>query len=61
MENEQILEEENIKFTNEEMVVSGKKIAISDMESIFLTEANPARDRAYAFIAIGVVLSLIHI
>jgi hypothetical protein len=56
VENQQILEEENIKFTNEEMVVSGKKIAISDMESVFLTEANPARDRAYAFIAIGVVL-----
>ena len=56
MEKNTILEEEGIKFTKEEMIVSGKKIAISDIESFFLTEANPARDRAYAFIAIGVVL-----
>lgn len=56
MKKDAILEEENIKFINETMMVSGKKIAISDIESVFLTEANPARDRAYAFVAIGVVL-----
>lgn len=56
MENEDILKKENISFTDDKLIVSGKKITLSEIESIVLTEANPARDRAFLFIAIGVIL-----
>ena len=56
MDNNQLLKEENISLTEDEIIVGKKKISLLEVESIYIGEQNPAKDRAYAYIAIGVVL-----
>ena len=56
MENNQILKEENISLTEDEIIVGKNKISLADIESIYIGEQNPAKDRAYAYVAIGIVL-----
>lgn len=56
MELEQVLDEENISFKEGLIVVGKKEFLIGDIESIYIGEQNPAKDRGFAFIAIGIVL-----
>lgn len=56
MDKEAVLKEEKIYFTERELVAGNKKISLKDIESIYIGEQNPAKDRAYAYIGIGVVL-----
>ena len=56
MDKEAVLKEENISFTERELVAGNKKISLKDIESIYIGEQNPAKDKAYAYIGIGVVL-----
>ena len=42
MENNQILKEENISLTEDEIIVGKNKISLADIESIYIGEQNPA-------------------
>lgn len=53
---EQLLKEERIFLSDSEVLLGKKKIPFADIESIYIGEQNPARDRAYVFIAIGMIL-----
>jgi len=55
---EAILKEEQIIIGDTELKVAGKKFVIEEVESVFIGETNPARDRAYVFIAIGAILTI---
>ena len=59
MEIEELLNEEKIKFSDGEQVVESKVFAFSDIQSIYIGEQNPARNRAYAIIAVGIVLVIL--
>ncbi|ORU92156.1 MAG: hypothetical protein A6F72_04310 [Cycloclasticus sp. symbiont of Poecilosclerida sp. N] len=50
------MEEEKIALSGETLTLGKSKIALASIESIYIGEQNPARDRAYVFIAIGAVL-----
>ncbi|ORU92220.1 MAG: hypothetical protein A6F70_02095 [Cycloclasticus sp. symbiont of Bathymodiolus heckerae] len=56
MENKNILEGEGISVTETHIIVNKKKTLISDIDSVFIGEQNPAKSRGFALIAIGVVL-----
>jgi len=56
VEKDQILNEENISFKEGVVFVGKKEVLINDIESIYIGEKNPAKDRGYAYIAIGIVL-----
>jgi len=56
VDKESVLKEDNISFTKEGLVVGKMKLPFNEMESIFIGEKNPAKDRAYAYIGIGIVL-----
>lgn len=58
MDIETILKNEHITIGDAELRVNGKKYVIEEIDTVFIGEANPARDRAYAFIAIGIVLTI---
>lgn len=47
---------DGLSFTDNQVVVEGKKHALSDIQSVYIGEDNPAKNRGIAIIAIGVVL-----
>lgn len=55
-ENDDLLKEDNITIVESEIKFGNKKILIKDVESIYIGEQNPAKDRAFVYIAIGIVL-----
>ncbi|PCI23245.1 MAG: hypothetical protein COB62_00150 [Piscirickettsiaceae bacterium] len=58
MNNETILKEEKISLTDTQLNVAAKSFVINEIESIYIGETNPAKERAYVFIAIGAVLTI---
>ena len=56
MDLDKLLKEENISFIDNGIVVSKKKTLFSEIESVYIGEQNPSRERGFALIAIGVVL-----
>jgi len=56
MDADQVLKDEGISITELHIIVNKKKTLITDVESVFIAEQNPAKSRGYALIAIGVVL-----
>ncbi|MEO1896096.1 MAG: DUF6232 family protein [Methylococcales bacterium] len=53
---EELLKEERINFSDTEVILGNQKILFSEIESIYIGEQNPAKDRAFVFIALGIVL-----
>ncbi|PHS72722.1 MAG: hypothetical protein COB22_03845 [Cycloclasticus sp.] len=59
MNNEEILKQENIVILDDGLRVDRKEYKLSDIESLYIGEQNPARDRAYVFIAVGIILMVL--
>lgn len=55
-ENDGLLKEDNITVVGTEIKFGNKKVLIKDVESVYIGEQNPAKDRAFVYIAIGIVL-----
>ena len=56
MDREEILKGEQISFSDDVIKVDKKTINFNDVESIYIGEQNLSKDKAFAYIAIGVVL-----